>query len=70
MLSVLFFSEQLHWVELFHFSLDEPTLLKLECLCNPSLVAATSVAASGVLSSLTVIQSTVVQYLHQCNCLL
>lgn len=70
MLSVLFFSEQLHWVELFHFSLGEPTLLKLECLCNPSFVAATSVAASGVLSSLTVIQSTVVQYFHQCNCLL
>lgn len=68
MLSVLFFGEQLHWVELFHFSLDEPTLLKLECLCNPSLAAATSAAASGVLSSLTVIQSTVVQYLHQCNC--
>lgn len=68
MLSVLFLSKQLRWVELFHFSSDVPTVLKLECLCNPSFTAATSVAASGVLSTLIVTQFIVGQYLHNCDC--
>lgn len=50
----VFFRDQLHWVELFHFFSDEPPNLKLECqrLHNPGLTVATFVAASSVLSSL------------------
>lgn len=55
----VFFREQLHLVELFHFFSDEHPLLKLECQClhNPSLTAAAaaSEAASGVHSSLAAI---------------
>lgn len=61
----VFFREQLCWVELFHFFSDELPLLKLECQClhNPSLTAAAAFeAASGVLSSLAAISSTVVDF--------